>query len=59
MKTLDGFVSRIAKLLVLMVLLAFLTQTSQQDIGKEGFSAVITGTLLNMLLVLYKYRSSG
>lgn len=42
MKTIDGFVSRIAKLLVFMVLLALLTQTSQQSIGKEGSSAVIT-----------------
>lgn len=59
MKTIDGFVSRIAKLLVSMILLALLTQTSQQDIGKVGFCAVITEILLNMFPVLYEYRSSG
>lgn len=59
MKMIIGFISRSAKLMVFIVLLAFLPQTSHQNMGKKGCSAATTETLIYTIRSLNEYHCSG
>lgn len=59
MKLINGFISRSAKLMVFMVLLALLPQTSHQNMGKKGCSAATTETSINTIRILNEYHCSG